>query len=296
MRTTLDPKLDVVFKLLFADEQNRELLVSLLTAVLEPRQPIVDVVVLNPDTPKDTVVDKGAVLDVRAQLLDGRLANVEMQTAPHRGLRQRALFYWARLYTGQLGRGQDYVELAQTTSVFILGFSELETTRYHSVFRLLEQHEHSRLTDDLAIHVLELPNLPKRAPVATDPSVLNWGRFFAAQTDEELAQVATMDPKINEAKTALERLSADPAARELAREREVAAWNYERTLRLAREEGERKGQRETVRKLLTQLFDDLSPQQEQRIDEATPAELDEFVKRVRSADTIDDVLAPVASS
>jgi hypothetical protein len=37
---TLDPKLDVVFKLLFADEQNRPLLVSFLTAVLQPPEPI----------------------------------------------------------------------------------------------------------------------------------------------------------------------------------------------------------------------------------------------------------------
>jgi PD-(D/E)XK nuclease family transposase len=66
VRHTLDPKLDVVFKLLFADERNRELLISLLNAILEPVEPIVDVVVLNPDTPKETVVDKGCAFGERA--------------------------------------------------------------------------------------------------------------------------------------------------------------------------------------------------------------------------------------
>jgi hypothetical protein len=53
------------------------------------------------------------------------------------GLRQRALFYWARLYTSQIGKGDGYVDLAPTLSMFILDFVELETTRYHSHFRLL---------------------------------------------------------------------------------------------------------------------------------------------------------------
>jgi predicted transposase/invertase (TIGR01784 family) len=242
-RRTLDPKLDVVFKLLFADERNQRLLISLLTAVLEPDQPIVNVVVLNPETPKETVIDKGAILDVRAQLRDGTLVNIEMQAAAHRGLRQRALFYWARLYTAQLKVGADYTDLAPALSVFILNFVELETTRYHSIFRLLEVAEHAGLTGDLAIHVLELPKLPNRAPDHGDPLMLKWGKFFKAETPEELEQIAMTDPDINEAKSALERLSLDPAAQELARERELAKWNYERSLRLARQEGEERGEK-----------------------------------------------------
>jgi hypothetical protein len=46
-RWTLDPKLDVVFKLLFGSERNKPLLISLLTAILDPPAAIVDVEVLN---------------------------------------------------------------------------------------------------------------------------------------------------------------------------------------------------------------------------------------------------------
>jgi hypothetical protein len=49
----LDPKLDVVFEMLFAEERNRALLESLLTAVLRPPSPIVRVRVINPELPKD---------------------------------------------------------------------------------------------------------------------------------------------------------------------------------------------------------------------------------------------------
>jgi hypothetical protein len=48
----LDPKLDVVFKILFADPRARHALIAVLTAVLEPPEPIVDVTVLNPSCPR----------------------------------------------------------------------------------------------------------------------------------------------------------------------------------------------------------------------------------------------------
>jgi predicted transposase/invertase (TIGR01784 family) len=240
-RTLLDPKLDVVFKLLFADERNRGLLISLLTAILEPPEPITGVTVLNPDTPKETVVDKGAILDLRVRLRGGAQINVEMQAARHPGLRQRALFYWARLYTSQIGKGDHYVQLTPALSIFILDFVELETTRYHSHFRLLERHDHTRFSDDLALHVLELPKLPRAAPDPADAPVLRWAKFFTADP-EELELLAMTAPDIHQAKSALERLSSDPAAQELARERELAAWNYEHTLHVARQEAKAEGE------------------------------------------------------
>jgi predicted transposase/invertase (TIGR01784 family) len=217
MNTLLDPTLDVVFKLLFADDRNRELLSALLTAVLEPPAPITDVEVLNPETPRETVIEKGAVLDVRARLADGTQTHVEMQAAPHPGLRQRVLYYWARLYTSQLVRGDHYVELAPTVGVFLLSFVELPTTRFHSVFRLMEAEEQVVLADDLVIHVLELPKRPRGAPAAGEPAVLHWCRFFAAQSELELEQLATMDPNLRRAASRAQAGSVELRARPATR-------------------------------------------------------------------------------
>ncbi len=80
-RSTLDPKLDVVFKLLFAKPSNKRLLISLLTAILEPASPIVDVEVLDPEVAKETVAAKGTLLDLLVRLLDGRRVNLEIQAS-----------------------------------------------------------------------------------------------------------------------------------------------------------------------------------------------------------------------
>ena len=62
--------------------------------------------------------------------------------------------------------------------------------------------------------------------------MLKWGRFFRATTDEELEKLAMADPDMNAAKQALDRLSADPKAQQLAEDRELAIWNYTRTVQL----------------------------------------------------------------
>ncbi len=281
----LDPKLDVVFKMLFADERNRELLCALLSAVLD--QNITDIEVLNPDIPKESVSEKGVVLDIRARLTSGEHTNIEMQTTSHPGLRQRVLYYWSRSYTSQLGRGDRYVELAGAVSIFILNFEELATKRYHSVFRVLEIHDHMPLSDDLCIHVLELPKLPC-APTAAEASpVLRWGRFFAAKTDAELEQLAMIDLDLKRAKTALERLSADPAAQELARERELAVWNYERGLRLAHKEGERT----VLRRQLSRKFGELPESIRERLERASAEELERWSEQLLSASSLEEALS-----
>lgn len=55
LESRLDPKNDLVFKLLFSDE---ELLVALLSAVLEPPVPIRRVKLLNPELPVSAMDDK----------------------------------------------------------------------------------------------------------------------------------------------------------------------------------------------------------------------------------------------
>ena len=107
-RTTLDPKLDVVFNFLFSAEANRRLLIDLLGSVLKPARPIVSIDLLPQRPDVADAEEKIVLLDLRVRLASGEYVDVEMQTRRHAALRERVLFYWARLYTGQLQRGRPY--------------------------------------------------------------------------------------------------------------------------------------------------------------------------------------------
>jgi predicted transposase/invertase (TIGR01784 family) len=227
----LDPTLDIVFRMLFGDERNRPSLVALLEAVLQPEEPIVDVVVLNPELPKATPLDKGTILDVRVRFLSGRYAHIEMQRLRPLWRAERGLFYWARMFTTQLSRGEEYDALEPVIGIFILDFVEFEDRDVHSTFQILETRRLDRLTDALELHFIELPKVAGVPPRAGEPKVLRWARFFSAKNHHELEQAAMNDPDLLAAKEALERLALDPVAQRLAEEREWELNHYASVLR-----------------------------------------------------------------
>lgn len=94
----IDPTVDYVFKRLFADPANRDLLIHLLNAVLRLVSPIVEVKVLNPFNEKDFTDGKLTVLDIKARCSDGRWYNIEMQREIDLSLRSRLAYYCASLF------------------------------------------------------------------------------------------------------------------------------------------------------------------------------------------------------
>ena len=126
-RHTLDPKLDIVFWMLFGRESNRPLLVSLLTAVLKPAEPIVHVELLNPELERAAMDEKGIVLDLRVMLGSGEQVDIEMQSRPHPAFNERILYYWSKLYVDQLKRGFDYTELRRTIGVLFQSFPRAQS-------------------------------------------------------------------------------------------------------------------------------------------------------------------------
>jgi predicted transposase/invertase (TIGR01784 family) len=234
-RKRLDPTLDIVFWMLFGEERNRALLISLLNAVLRPIVPIEEVEVLHAQPERASVDDKSIALDVRVRLVNREQIDVEMQSQWREAQRERGLYYWARLYSGQLNRGQDYASLRRCVVVAITNYTELEEPRFHSIFRLRSDHSSAVLSDHLELHYVQLPHLAEALEQNDEHALVLWGKFFAAVNDEELERLADESPMLKQAKDALDRLSDDPKARERAEMREMALLSYEMQLTAARE-------------------------------------------------------------
>jgi len=303
MFTRLSPKLDIVFKLLFTGPGTEEMLISLLSAVIRPLVAIRSVLVLNPETPKELSTDRAVFLDLRVQLADGRQVDVEMQSQSRPGIRKRMLYHWARLYAGQLARGMDYAALQPCICIFLLDYRELRSDRFHSTFRVLEVHDHEPLADQFEVHLVELPKLPKPGSVEwiQERKLADWGRFFSAQDDRELEELAMSDPVFGKAKGELDRLSGDPLVQYIAREREYGHMMEQMHRIEARNEGlaegeargRAEGKLETERSVLVRLlehrFGPLDEGFRTRIDQADTERLSEWVLRVVSSESIEAV-------
>ncbi len=233
-------------------------------------------------------------LDVRVRLANGEQIDAEMQTQRHPALRERALYYWARLYAGQLHRGSAYTDLRRCAVIWIANFNELLEPRFHSVFSLREAHSMLPLTDHLEFHLLELPKLRDALDKNDEPTLAAWGKFLTATADEELETLAMDNPVLNQAKDALDRLSADPESRVRAEQREMALISYELGLSAARREGRVEGKAELLQRLLTLKFGSLPNGIAASIARASDSELASWADRVLFATSLESVFEHVA--
>ena len=247
MADYLDPKLDVVFKLLFTREL--ELLRSMLEAILG--ETIEEVRIMSPELLGDRSGDKGVVMDVRVALPSKR-ADVEMQGQDHTALAERLLFYGTRDYTQQLRKGGRWEELTPTVVVAWLVEPLFENSEeFHTIFELRSRSDGRLYSEHLSIHVLELSRIPKDGaalPSVSERAVVRWARFLTARTEQEYEELAMEDPIMDAAKQALERLSLDPEAVRIAQEREdeLKLDRIERAKAI--EKGVAKGVQEAVEK------------------------------------------------
>jgi hypothetical protein len=95
--------------------------------------------------------------------LAGWLLNVEMQMLAVAVLAPRLLYYWAKVYSQQLSAGDDYTGLRPTISIcFVNGVLFPERAEYHTCFRLVDRTGEVCLTEDLVMHVIEIPKFNKK--------------------------------------------------------------------------------------------------------------------------------------
>lgn len=248
----LDPKLDVVFKMLFAEPRNRALLAALLTAVLRPSSPIEVVTVRDSELPKDMVTDRGLRLDVLVELADGRQIDVEMQCDRRGHNGNRWAYHWARLYGARLRRGDDWDDLKPVVCIVFLDEAE-PSGRFHSLYEILEVHDHARLTEGLAIHLIELPRLEQAQDEGERVELTRWARFLRANSEAELDSLAYEVPIMAAAKEALEVLSREPSAQRLAQYREDAEIERRIERAFERSEGREEGRAEGLAKVCATL-------------------------------------------
>ncbi|MGG0937281.1 Rpn family recombination-promoting nuclease/putative transposase [Brevibacillus centrosporus] len=251
MTKRMNPIVDFVFKRIFGTEENKDLLLSFLNATLKPEEgkQLKEITLVDPHINADQVGDKASILDVRGKTKTGEQINIEVQLHNKYDMEKRSLYYWAKMYEGQLAEGEPYRNLRKTVTISIVDFSYLPSKSYHSVFRLREDKEKFVLTDNLEIHFLELPKLGAEHQETSD-LLVKWLLFLKAESETKLEELAMSEPTIRKAVNVLEFLSQDAEARRLYEMREKALKDELNMVEGAKEEGRTEGKAVIVRNML----------------------------------------------
>ena len=171
MKHKINPTIDCVFKAILGSEENKNLLIHFLNAVLEPAKgsQIQDVTIKNPYNEREFTGDKLTIVDVKAIDEKGKNYQVEVQLAIHTALSARILYTWSSIYHSQIQEGDHYQKLKPVISIWILNGNLFENVEEcHLPFSLYNQKHQLVLTEHLAIHVLQLPKWQSNGTIKTE--------------------------------------------------------------------------------------------------------------------------------
>lgn len=234
-------KLDIIFKRIFGDENNKDIIAAFISDLLEiPRSSIRNIIINNVELTPEFFDQKFSRLDLKLDV-DGKIVNIEMQVNRESDFKERTLFYWSKLYSEELKAGDEYAELKQTICINIINFNLFECEDYHSHFKVMEKERQEVLTDKFAIHFFELKKLGK---CRRNRRMEDWLNLINAETEGDLMTIQqnTSIPEVQQTIVMLRRLSADEIVRQEAFYREKRLHDEASALGGARREGRAEGE------------------------------------------------------
>jgi predicted transposase/invertase (TIGR01784 family) len=228
------PTNDFVFKMIFGDEHNIDILTDFLQAILDlPPEEYEHIQLADPHAKREREKDKLGILDVKVRTKTGQLIDIEIQVSDTPFMRKRIIFYLSKLITEQIGKGMDYENIKRVISIVITDYVLAPATNVcHDQFFLYSELTKTKFSDIVEIDTLELPKIPAdrdppslngaKVPLRHNEKLRQWTKFLAGKNREDFMALAQTSPTMNKAVGVLMELNASQRRRMLAESREKA--------------------------------------------------------------------------
>ena len=255
----LDPKNDYVFKRIFGQTGNEDITKSFLSSIIPDKIEKIELD-CNPIMDKDLLDDKLGILDIKAKLNNNIVCNIEMQICDKKNIEKRLLFYWSKIYSQGIKKGQDYDELKRTIVILISDYNleKLKEIPEHVTKWNIREEKYGKiiLTDVLELYIIELNKL--KNSTLKDNQVLNsWLHFI--KNSKVVVNKNMRDEDIEEIKKAqkiLEDISADEHEKWLAEMRikyirdqhAIEDFGYDKGYKAGNENGIKQGLEQGIKK------------------------------------------------
>ena len=238
-KLAVPPKIDLAFKKIFSENEN--LLKSLLSAVLNIKvSDIKDLKLENVEILPQDLNNKFCRLDLKVTI-KGRAIDVEIQLNNQGNFQNRALYYWARMFSQSLDSGENFNLLPETIVISFIDFNLFDCAEYHSSFHVTEDVRNEILTNKLVIHFFELPKIPKN--INENRKIELWLKLIGAETDEELYELdKSKNKEIKEALEYVKKLNSDEEFKKRVEMRKLAIIEEKSAIEFYEQKGLREGE------------------------------------------------------
>lgn len=249
----LKPKYDFTFHALF-NQENENITKAMITAAT--KENIKSIKLEDRYIQGKYPEEKYGIVDLKAKLDNGTICDVEIQLVDKKDTAERFLYYWSRIYSSQLSKGEEYSKLNKVIGIIILDYKFEKTKELKELSTKWKIKEVTTgneivLTDALELYIIEIPKA--REIIKKDPKnkLAQWIMFLDNPNESEVSKIMEENNEIKEAAEKLEEISNDEELRILEELKEKALkdenswkWHLEHDVEFAREEAIKKGREE----------------------------------------------------
>ena len=116
----LPVKSDFVFKLIFGDQRNADILAAFLKSVLDiPDAEYDRLTIVDPHIKKESGDDKYGILDVKVHTVSESVIHVEIQLRVHSDMEARTIYSQSKLVTEQMSSGENWSIIKRVITIVI---------------------------------------------------------------------------------------------------------------------------------------------------------------------------------
>ena len=243
----LQPKIDIVFQSLF-NAKNKEITKSFVEALLEEK---IDSMIINneKEITRDKPIDKLGILDLELDINNKEKVDVEVQLLKNDEFIHRLLFYWSRIYSKQIHRGDEYTKARRVVIIAITDF-EIDITkelkRMETIWSIREKDNPEKvLTDLLEIRIINLKRIREAYQKDKDSKKNQWVMFLEDPNSREVQEIMEKNEDVKKAVVTVREMSEDEKMERLAELRQKAIMDekalYNTGIREGKELGEKIG-------------------------------------------------------
>ena len=206
-------------------QKDKQVLKALIAALLHlKKESIHDVAITNPIELGAAISDKDFILDIRVNLNNEQLIDLEMQMSNEYNWSERSISYAARSFD-QLNSGEEYKEVLPVHSIGFLNFTLFEDQpEFFATYELRNKKTGHLYNSKFSIHVLDLTRIDLATAEDQNYEIDRWAKLFKAKTWEELRMIAKNNPDLLQASNDLYTVNADEIIRQQARARADAEF------------------------------------------------------------------------
>lgn len=204
--------------------------------------------------------EKLGILDLRATLDNGTICNVEIQLADNKDTAERFLYYWSRIYSSQLIKGDDYAKINKVIGIIIIDYEFDKTRKIENLstkwkIREVNTGKEIELTDVFELYIIEIPKAKRILEKDKNNKLAQWMLFLNDPNEKEVSKIMNENKEIEEAMNELEEMSKDEELRRLAELREKAIRDEKNGLRHARQEGIEEGMKQGIEQVTKRMIE-----------------------------------------